>query len=205
MPKITTQKQPKKQQQQHTELKESGKQKTYSKNIFELLKSLNKTTQNCNWLENFSQTENLISVSLFFQVFWRSWILEWEPPSHGMGLTFRWRWRKLRLVGCYNWPQDLAARCLWGTLTGVAGFHHPVGTQGFHVNHQVSGLYFRYFSCYLNDIKVYEPAGNSTVTVQVAARCYRSMRKNEAPAFRLSWTDTAGEKITEFYCSCKAG
>ena len=30
------------------------------------------------------------------------------------------------------------------------------------------------FSCYLNDIKVFEPAENSTVTVQVAARCYRS-------------------------------
>ena len=36
-------------------------------------------------------------------------------------------------------PQDLAALCLLGTLTGVAGFHHPEGTQEFHVSRQVSG------------------------------------------------------------------
>ena len=44
----------------------------------------------------------------------------------------------------------------------------------------------KYFSCFLDDIKVFEPSEEGDSTVQVAARCYRSMRKNDAP-HRLSF------------------
>ena len=54
----------------------------------------------------------------------------------------------------------------------------------------------KYFLCFLDDMKVFEPSGEGDSTVQVAARCYRSMRKNEAP-HRLSFDlDTATHIIS---------
>ena len=41
------------------------------------------------------------------------------------------------------------------------------------------GAWTRYFSCLLDDIKVFEPSGEGDSTVQVTVRCYRSMRKND--------------------------
>ena len=63
----------------------------------------------------------------------------------------------------------------------------------------------KYFLCFLDDMKVFEPSGEGDSTVQVAARCHRSMRKNEVP-HRLSFDlDTETHVISKSHCSFKAG
>ena len=39
----------------------------------------------------------------------------------------------------------------------------------------------KYVSRFLDDIKVFEPNDEGDLTVQVAAQCYRSKKKNDAP------------------------
>lgn len=52
---------------------------------------------------------------------------------------------------------------------------------------------------YIHNIKIY----NSDVSVQAAARCWRSMRKNQSP-HQLS-LEIQNDSISESHCSCKVG
>lgn len=52
---------------------------------------------------------------------------------------------------------------------------------------------------YIHDIKIF----NSDESVQAAARCWRSMRKNQSP-HRLH-LEIKNDSINESHCSCKVG
>lgn len=55
---------------------------------------------------------------------------------------------------------------------------------------------------YIHNIRVFKLESR----VQVSAKCWRSMRKNDSPhSLHIEISIAGDERITESYCSCKAG
>ena len=128
--------------------------------------------------------------------------IKWDRPIHSPA-TF------LAVLARYHKPVDkmasarIATDSLWSIPENICVSFLP-DSENISKTVIDRGLN-KYFSYFFDDIKVFEPSEDGDSTVQVAARCYRSMRKNDAP-YRLSFDlDTATHKIIESHCSCKAG